>query len=100
MRFRNRDHVSVNPKVWTAPNGRRIEWRSDKQTFDAFLASLQEYYTANNLGHIDPLAVEHTFCKQMPKWVCSEQDFRGNAESSPVVTSGRSVGCRSCGRSK
>lgn len=100
MKFRNRDHVSINPKVWTAPNGRRIEWRSDKQPFDAFLASLQEYYTANNFGNIDPALVEHTFCGQMPRWVCNEQDSRGFSESGPVVTSGRSGGCRSCGRSK
>lgn len=92
--FRRRDHVSLTPKMWTAPNGTRIEWRSDRQTFDAYLAVLNDYYAANNLGTVDAALVEDTFCRQMPKWVCADAGFH----TSSVVVSQTRGGCSSCGR--
>ncbi len=96
LTFKDPNRISVLPKVWTAPNNRRIEWRSDRQPFDAFFASLVEYYTANNLGAPDRAVVIDTFCKQMPKWVCSGTDY--HTAPSQVASTPRGGGCRSCGK--
>jgi len=97
MTFKDINHVSTSPKIWTAPNGRRIEWRSDRQPFDAYFAALVEYYGANNLGGIDSAVVQDAFCRQMPKWACVGSGYHTSQSLSntpPPVTRG----CSSCGK--
>ncbi len=97
MTFKDPNHVSVNPKVWTAPNGRRIEWRSDRQPFDDYFAALTEYYAANNLGEPDRAVVIDTFCRQMPRWVCAGEGYHTN-QSFNEPPPARGGGCSSCGK--
>lgn len=97
--FRDPNHVSNTPKAWTAPNGQRIAWRSDKQHFDTFYAVISDYHTANGFAVPSKEEVVDAMCRQMPKWACVDPGFHSvvfnRAEALPVQRSG---GCKSCGR--
>lgn len=96
--FKDRNHVSNVPKNWQAPNGRRIEWRSDRQTYDDFYQSILAYYHANNLSPVpDSATVEDHICGQLPRWSCVQEGYHTVSQSSPVVGTVR-TGCKSCGR--
>lgn len=97
--FKDINHVSNTPKLWTAPNGRRIEWRSDKQPFDQFYASISEYHTANGYEVPSREVVIDLMCRQMPRWACVDENYHTavvNRAESFVVS--RTSGCKSCGK--
>lgn len=99
LTFRDPNHVSNTPKMWTAPNGRRIDWRSDKQTFDQFYAVVSEYHQANGFAVPSREEVTISMCRQMPKWACVDSAYHtaSTNRAEPYVVS-RTGGCKSCGR--
>jgi hypothetical protein len=96
--FKDINHVSNTPKAWNTPNGRRIEWRSDRQSFDQFYAIIVEYHKANGFSEPARDAVIAEMCRQMPRWACVDEGYHSVSNYSPVV--GRSGGCSSCGKKR
>lgn len=96
--FRDENHVSNTPKMWTAPNGRRLDWRSDKQPFQQFYDVVVEYHQANQLAVPSREEVVDAMCRQMPRWACVDPGFHGTTvnRAEPYVVS-RTGGCKSCG---
>lgn len=98
-RFKDVRHLPISPKFWTAPNGRKIEWRSDRQPFEQFMAVVVEYHNANALPPPTREQVEDTLCRQMASWACVDASFHTAGLNDPVVVSSqRSSGCRACGK--
>lgn len=96
--FLDPNHVPLVPKLWTAPNGRRIEWRSDKQTFDQFFAVVSEYHAANQLTAPNRDEVIDSMCRQMPRWACVEPGHHTVVNRAEPYVVSRTGGCKSCGR--
>lgn len=95
MRFKDPNHVSSAPKVWTAPNGRRIEWRSDQVPFSAFYATVSEYHAANGFAVPESAVVEDTMCRQMPRWACVDDGYHAAPAN---LEAPRRSGCSACNK--
>lgn len=96
-RLKDPNHTPITPKFWTAPNGTRIQWRSDRQPFEQFLSVVVEYHNANQFPPPTREQVEDEMCKQLPSWACVGEGYH-TVNHDPIVTGSSRGGCRSCGK--
>jgi hypothetical protein len=99
-KFKDPNSVSITPKFYTAPNGTKLQWRSDRVTFDEYVAQVQAYANADNFPPPSAEELEDTMCRQMPSWACAEPEWFSNRTRTrdPFVVSQRAGGCRSCNK--
>lgn len=95
MRFKNRTHVSVTPRIWTTPTGSRIHWRSDIVMFHQFLAQVWDYYDRNGLKRPTEEEIENHLCKQSPEHDCTGKPAD---PSQRFVDLSNRKGCSTCGK--
>jgi hypothetical protein len=100
LRFKNRAHVSVTPKFWQSPTGKRIEWRADTVMFNQFVALVWSYCDQNGIERPTEEALEDLMCQQSPARDCTGDANYHQPVSQKRVASGRSGECKTCGRSK
>jgi hypothetical protein len=92
LRLKDPNHVPSNPKNWTEKTtGRRIEWRSEHETFGNFLTKIFAFCDGNQLSRPSQEEVEDHVCRQMAGWACT-----GKPADKVLITRSAS-GCKSCG---
>jgi len=96
-RFRNRNSVTYMPRVWVAPNGTRISWRSDTTLFSTFVSTVQAHARQNGLPEPTLEEIEAKMCEQSSRGDCTDDAAFHQPPTQRRVASGRSGGCKSCG---
>jgi len=101
LKFKNVDSLPATPKSWTVKEtGYKIPYDSVRSTWEAFIARVNSYYTANNLEKPSIADIEHHICQQISSWACtSEENYQARQPRAlRVSTTENYSGCKSCGK--
>lgn len=97
-RFKNVNSLPVAPAKWKDPsNGHTEEFRAAMQPFSSFLSRVWDYCDRNGRERPSQEAIENELCGQWPGIWCVGEGYHAPARAA-ATTSGRSGGCRSCGK--
>jgi hypothetical protein len=98
MKLKNRNQVSLAPKLWKAPNGHRISWLSGHELWGAFVAKVNAYCAQNGFTPPSEAQLEDIICSQLPKRDCVDPNAHWHVPNVQGEALARAGGCRTCGR--